>query len=1026
MRRNSAFAGLRGSIACHTKISPRKGPLLSHPHSNGFAIRMPALRFLLLCLAIPAACMGKEINFEAEIASLLESRCVSCHNADQANGDIRLDDAEQVASTISLDDPDSSLLIEQVSGAEPLMPKDGKPLSQSEITALRKWIASGAPWPEGRTLQDKPLRDLNWWSLKPIKVSSLPDGLHPIDAFIDAKLHEAGLTPVSEADSLTLIRRLAFDLTGLPPTPEQITEFQAACTDTLNFTAAYEKLVDQLLSSPEFGEHWARHWLDIARYGETHGYDKDQPRLNAWPYRDYVIRSFNDDKPYDRFVKEQIAGDALFPNEPDGILGLGFLAAGPWDLIGHVEVGEGKIDGRIAKHLDRDEMISAVFNVFTSTTVQCAQCHHHKFDPVRMEDYYRLHAVFSAVDRAERIYQALPFQQEEQRSLILAQINDIQAKRDAIERPLLHELTQKTSDIDRRVTDLKRNQVEGPKPAFGWHSEIASTADALKWVQVDLGAAREISSIKLSPAYDDFAGIGAGFGFPPKYRVEVSNDLDFKQDVRQVYANTKPELIGHSVLINVQTTPFRYIRVTATELAVRQNDFIFALAELQAFDGELDSTGNQTNHAYRAAVTSLDSIESGERWSRKNLTDGIFFQELRSDAEMETLARLRTERAAIESALRTQQITNALAQLERTLQELKQQLSRFPAGATVYAASTQFTTQGQFTATNGNKRPIHLLVRGDVRNHSRLVLPGMPPLWPGAKENFELPDSAPEYQSRAELANAITDPHNPIFWRSIVNRLWQWTFHQAIVETPNDFGRMGMLPTHPELLDWLAAKLRDDPKHSLKSIVRLLVTSQAYRRSSSHDAANAELDAGNRLLWRANRKRLSAEEIRDAILLVSGKLRREDRGGPSFQDFVIEKPEHSPHYEYDKLSPEDPRTHRRSIYRFVVRSQPQPFLTSLDCADPSLSVAAREESTTAIQALTLWNSRFSETFARAFAEQIEMQTSAEEKVSFTIRTALGRPPTESEAKLLTEHLRAHGPASLARIVFNLNAFLYVD
>ncbi len=158
-------------------------------------------------------------------------------------------------------------------------------------------------------------------------------------------------------------------------------------------------LVDQLLASPAFGEKFGQHWLDLARYGETHGYDKDKPRNNAWPYRDYVIRSFNEDKPYGRFVREQVAGDVLFPGTPDGIVALGFLAAGPWDLIGHIEVGEGKLDGRIAKHLDRDEMVSTVFNVFQSTTVQCAQCHHHKFDPVRMEDYYRLHAVFAAVDR---------------------------------------------------------------------------------------------------------------------------------------------------------------------------------------------------------------------------------------------------------------------------------------------------------------------------------------------------------------------------------------------------------------------------------------------------------------------------------------------------------------------------------------------------------------------------------------------------------------------------------------------------
>jgi hypothetical protein len=274
------------------------------------------------------------------------------------------------------------------------------------------------------------------------------------------------------------------------------------------------------------------------------------------------------------------------------------------------------------------------------------------------------------------------------------------------------------------------------------------------------------------------------------------------------------------------------------------------------------------------------------------------------------------------------------------------------------------------------------------------------------------------------LAQYLTAPENPLLWRSIVNRIWQWTFGDGLVASPNDFGRMGMKPTHPELLDQLAAQLRDDPKQSLKSIVRELVTSRAYRRSSETDPANSKVDANNTLLWRANRRRLTAEEYRDSLLSVSGVLRASDAGGPSFQDFVVEKPQHSPHYEYGLSDVLDPSTYRRSIYRFIVRSQPQPFLTVLDCADPSQSVGRRDESTTALQALAQWNNRLVEAMARKFAERIGKMPG--DAVTNVCQLALGRSPTAEEHSALAEHLRQHGPASLCRVVYNLNAFVYLD
>jgi len=968
----------------------------------------------LLPLGIHAAAP----DFEKDVAPILEARCLSCHDEASAKGDVRLDTRGHLLTSILPGRPDESTLIEQISGPEPEMPKKAAPLKPQEVEILRQWIASGAVWPEQRVLKDNPPRNLDWWSLRPLRKDETrmtnDPKVNPVDVFIDAKLKEKGLKPVAQADLATLIRRLTYDLTGLPPEPDEVRAFTEP-------GRSYEALVDRLLASPAFGEKWAQHWLDVARYGETHGYDKDKPRLNSWPYRDYVIRSFNQDKAYPQFVQEQIAGDALFPGTSDGVLGLGFLAAGPWDYIGHTEVGEGKVDGRIAKHLDRDEMISAVFNVFTSTTVQCAQCHHHKFDPVKMEDYYRLHAVFAAVDRAERVYTGLKPEQEKQRNSLQAQVNGLRAEQTKLQTEAQRELGARTSGIERRLGELRQKHGSPLRPQYGYHSAISRKQDEVKWVQVDLGKPQGIQQVRLIPAYDKYNDIGAGFGFPVRYKIEVSNDADFQKDVRLVRNATdkdQPNPRNTDILADVGGNPARYIRITAARLSPRKDDFIFALGEVEAIGGE-----NPGNLAQGALVTALDSIEAGPRWGRSNLTDGVFHRELDDPAALAELRRLEAEKAAIEEELRDARRDARLKELEQQLTQLKPRLEAFPKGELVYAAATDFTAQGGFKPTTGKPRPIHLLNRGDIRAPRDLMHPGMVPLWPGAREEFASAPAASESSARAELARAIASRDNPLLWRSIVNRLWLWTFGQPLVGTPNDFGRMGMTPTHPELLDYLAARLRDDPRHSLKSIIRLLVTSQAYRRASTHDETGAALDAGNSWLWRANRRRLTAEEFRDSVLAVSGVLRREDRGGRSFQDFIIEKPQHSPHYQYHLHDPGDPASHRRSIYRFIVRSQPQPFLTTLDCADPSQSVAWRDESTTALQALAQWNNRLIETMSRQLALRLE---GSADPVSEACRLGLGRDPAGEEKQLLSEHLSQHGPASMARVVFNLNAFVYID
>jgi cytochrome c553 len=971
-------------------------------------------------------------DFEKDVAPILEAKCLFCHDADTKKGKFDLSSRDAAFSHGSIGD-----LIGIVSGPEPQMPKKEVPLTEAQVKILADWIAAGAPWPADRTLVYNPQRDLDWWSLRPIKEGMIDEstlsGRNPVDYFIEQKLAEKGLKPVGEAEPAVLIRRLSYDLTGLPPTPDEVAAFEAESIQNRGAGAAQsaiQNLTDRLLASPAFGEKFAQHWLDLARYAETHGYDKDKPRNNAWPYRDYVISSFNEDKSYARFVQEQVAGDILFPGDPEGVVALGFLAAGPWDFIGHWEVGEGKLDGRIAKHLDRDEMISATFNAFQSSTVHCAQCHHHKFDPIRMEDYYRLHAVFAAVDRADRVYAGLPPDRERERLELTSRINSLKNEKSKLEGDLKKLVAEKASGVDRRIEELKtQHGADELKPQYGFHSQITKKNDEEKWVQLDLGQSAPVAEIRLRPAYDDFAGIGGGFGFPLRYRVEISNEAEFKSGMVIVHdATDRDQANPRTAPITIPTEgrAFRFVRLTATKLAERKDDYILALAEIEVIAA---AEAEAVNLAKAATVTSKDSIESGDRWRKTNLVDGIYHRELSDDKALAELHALQGERRAIEESLRSPKSVARLEAIGKELAPLEEQLKTFPQGELVYAAATRFTQGGSFRPTDGKPRAIHVLHRGDLTAPGEAVSPGVPPLWSGISEEFpELAgETWDEGTARAALAAYLVRDDNPLVWRSIANRLWQWTFGAPLVGTPNDFGRGGMEPTHPELLDYLAATLRNDPDKSLKSIVRLLVTSEAYRRSVAHDEANAAIDGGNTTLWRANRRRLSAEEFRDSVLTVSGKLDRKV-GGKPFQDFVIEKPEHSPHYQYHLHDPNDPAAHRRTIYRFVVRSQPQPMLTTLDCADPSMSVPERDESTTALQALTQWNNRFVEAMAIHFADRLrrEAPDTAEEKVDLACRLAIGRLPTPEERPVLVGHLKVHGEESFARVVMNLNAFVYVE
>jgi len=956
--------------------------------------------------AILASALIPLLGRSADPLAVLQRHCVECHNAHDKKGGVILDRAP-----ITIDDPKQ--IIEMVSGPSPKMPPKRAGLSPNEIAALKKWIQTGSKIPAERILRDTRIADRKWWSLRPLRKPAVPEvgngwARNEIDRFVAVKLREKGLARSVEADAQTLIRRLTFDLIGLPPTPEEVRAFARDSKEDRD--GAYAKLVERLLDSPRYGEQWARQWLDVARYGESHGYDKDKARFNAWPYRDYVIRSFNNDKPWTRFVQEQVAGDVLFPKDPDGVVAMGFVAAGPWDFIAHHEVGEGKLDGRIAKHLDRDDMVSAVFNAFMSTTVQCAQCHNHKFDPVSMTDYYRLHTIFAAVDRRDRVYDLDP-EVVKKRIKFESEIADLDKELSDIGKAIEADGGAELKTIQARVAELKKGGEASLKyvPEHGYHSQIVKQQGVEKWVQLELPKTQEFSTVRLRACYDDYAGIKGGFGFPVRFKVEASDDPKFVKGVRVLADHSSRNFLNPGLApVDLPGGKGRFVRVTATKLVERKNDYIFALAEVEL----LDAKGN--NLARRAKVTAKDSIESGSRWGRNNLVDGKFSTGGNPQAAA-ALAEARKTMSSILARVETPERLKKRGALRKQRDQKKKELAGLPAGKMAYTLATDFKQRGRVIPTKGKPRKIHLLHRGDLRSPGDEMTPGAPALWESASPTFNLEPDHTEGDRRAALAHYLTHPANPLLWRSAANRIWLGHMGRGIVDSPNDFGRMGMKPTHPELLDWLAARFRET--ESVKDLHRLIVTSSTYRQVSATDVQKAKVDGSNAYYWRMNRRKLRAEEVRDSVLQVAGAMDL-TMGGPSFRDFKF-KDDHTPKYWYHLHDPNDPKTHRRTIYRFIARSQTQPFLTTLDCADPSQMVPKRDETTTALQALALMNNPFITAMSEQFAARAK-------NVDEAIWLALGRAPAKPERQTLNKYAKTHGMPATARLLFNLNEFSYVD
>ena len=747
--------------------------------------------------------------FETKIRPVLVERCNECHSnqAKKLKGGLKVDSRAAIRAggnsgpAVVPGDLDASLLYQAISaadGVEPMPPK-GK-LPASVVADFRQWITMGAPDPRSGSaakIASPPVSTLansrDWWSLRPLKRPEiLPADARltdwaktPIDAFILAKLNEHHLQPASEADRRTLIRRLSFDLLGLPPDPGEVARYLGDQSPE-----PYERLVDRLLASPHYGERWARHWMDLVHFAETHGHDQDRIRPNAWPYRDYLIGSFNRDTPYARFVQEQVAADALFPTEPGLAVAQGMLAAGPWDESSLRDIRADSIDRLIGHYIDRDDMVATVMSTFASMTVHCARCHDHKFDPISQEDYYSLQAVFAGVDKAERGY-----------------------------------------DHDPALDQMRRT-------------------------------------------------------FKAEFKATEARD---------------PGLTA---------------------------------------------------------------------W-------------------------------------------------------LKVELAALPPQSLVFAGASDFLPDNSHVPP-GKPRPVNILRRGDIQQPGKVAGPGALACVDGLSARFAVAAGDDEAVRRGSLARWITDVKNPLTWRSIVNRVWCWHFGRGLVATPSDFGRMGAMPSHPELLDWLTSWFINSGG-SLKALHRMIVTSAAYRQSTRHDAGLAAIDGDNEWLWRQNRRRLDAESIHDAILAVAGRFDLK-MGGPSVQQFSLRPGVHvTPVVDYTQYDWNSPGSGRRSVYRFIFRTLPDPFFDALDSADPSQLTAVRNESTTPLQALELLNNSFVLRHCEAFALRLQQASSCvDQQVQLACELAYGREASSQEVEFLSAYALRHGLVNLCRVIINSNEFSYAN
>lgn len=933
--------------------------------SRSLLLRLACIVSLSLSVTAGRLQAEEDIDFSRDIRPILADKCFACHGPDAAHreGGFRLDQKESALGTAESGEhpivpgaPDRSELIARISSQDESlqMPptSTNKPLTADEITLLKRWIAEGASWQE------------HWAFLTPqLPEPPAVDGQgwvrNEIDRFVLARLQQVGLTPNTEADRATLLRRVTFDLTGLPPTPEEVRAFLAD-----NSPEAYEKVVDRLLASPRYGEHMARFWLDAARYGDTHGLHLDNYR-EFWPYRDWVVRAFNQNMPFDQFIVEQNAGDLLPNPTEDQLIATGFNRA-------HVTTSEGGSIAEEVRMRNVVERVTAFGTIFLGATFECTRCHDHKFDPVTMEDFYSLYAFFNSIDGSpldgnkKDHAPVLKVPSTEQK----AQLARYDAEIATLQQRLNGDWPELVAAQRLWEQALLRDETAGE---LVWETVIPQQFTSRGGAELALLDDQSLLASGTNPAqevYEVQGRLGAGTWRGVRLEGLLHESLTNGGAGRSSNSNvvlTEFEVYSASAPAEGAEPNWQRAKLSKAWADHEQPDGDFKINN--AIDGKPQTGWAIQGHAKKEPRTALFQFETpitseAEHWVKVVLKhESIYAQHqfgrirlaltqqtpIRTDVPAEILAIIN-----IEPEQRDQKQVN---QLQKHYRE------EVTTDAAYIDVRNQLAAQQKARTDLDNTIPTTLIWKEKAKPEPARILKRGEYDQPGDEVTRRTPLYLPPMpveasQDRLGLAQWLIDPQNPLTARVTVNRFWQQLFGTGIVKTSEDFGLQGEPPSHPLLLDWLAVTFLQDG-WDVKQLMKRMVLANSYRQASVITPEKLQRDRANRLLSRGPRFRLDAEMLRDQALFVGGLL-VEQQGGPSVKppqpDGLWKAVGYSGSNTVKFVADQGPeKVHRRTLYTFVKRTAPPPQMNIFDGPSREACTVRRERTNTPMQALLLFN-----------------------------------------------------------------------
>ncbi|MEQ1826247.1 MAG: DUF1553 domain-containing protein [Pirellula sp.] len=930
--------------------------------------------------------------FEQKIRPVLIEHCYACHsaNASKLKGNLLLDTkagwekgGDSGNAVIVPGSPELSLLIRFVkhdeSGLE--MPPNKPKLADSVIADLVTWVRMGAPDPRDGRVEAK-RADKSWWSLQRIATKFVQSN---IDGFIADKLRDNGLTFNPPADPRSLVRRMYYDLTGLPPSKDDVDAFLTA--HRTDAKLAVQALVDTLLASPHYGERWGRHWLDVVRFGESNGFERNFIIDDLWPFRDYVIKSFNDDKPFDQFIIEHLAGDVIGKDDPKVEVGSAFLVAGPFDDVGNQSV-EAQKNIRAAT---LDEIVTASASAFLGLTVNCARCHHHKFDPIPTQDYYRMRAAFEGVTHGRRTIASVDERTETENTAkpLRKELASLAKERDAIEDSL----------NERARASLAESKYTRPKiDVYGTHESFEPVL--ARYVKFEIRASTsdfqqakgKLSSNPNSSRLTEFQ-VWSAEQVPRN--VALASNGAIAHGAKSQTAEDYPEAYGPQFCIDGQYGEQWFVgNPSVLTLTLPKPETIGKITFINARGGrEVDES------KVRGATPCEYDIQVS--------LDGISWRTVASNDGREPWSTGHAIANARRDLMVSDEDSQRLASLAKQIAQIQQRLDAIPPLRQVWA--------GTFSQP---KEPTRVHIGGDPMKNGDLITPSSLSVLDHATTRFELAEDAPESERRLALARWIVSPENPLTARVLANRVWQYHFGTGIVDTPSDFGFLGSRPTHPELIDYLANRLIAN-QWKLKLLHREILLSQTYQQSSRWSETAGTQDKDARWLWRFPPRRLSAEEIRDTMLNAAGVLKLDPMGGPGFRLYKVAQNNVSTYFPLDSHGPE---SFRRSVYHQNARASVVDILNDFDLPDIAFAAPKRANTTSPAQSLTMLNHNFTFEMAQRMADRCAKSDPV--RAAYVI--AFQREPTQDERSAAEALVAKHGAVSLCRALLNSNELLYLE